>query len=86
MTGPFRASLHHEGLSVTSCSGTPNLLSLLKHPEEGGHGTDVEGVCGDGHDVVQDASHLSIQNYKHSTEHIQPFKAEMMSLLTKKKK
>lgn len=46
-----------------------DLLSLLKHPEEGGHGTEVEGVRGDAHDVVQDASQLSEQNCKQSTEH-----------------
>lgn len=76
-------SLHHEGLSMATCSGAPCLLSLLKHPEEGGHGTDVKGVCGDGHDVVQDASHLSVQNYKYNTELIQPFTAEM-GLMTRK--
>lgn len=39
-----------------------HFLSLLKHPEEGCHGSDVKGVRGDGHDMVQDASQLSIQN------------------------
>lgn len=77
------ASLHHKELSMETCSCAPYLLSLLKHPEEGGHGTDVKGVRGDGHDVVQDASHLSIQNYKYNTERIQPFTAEI-SLLTRK--
>lgn len=52
---------------IYSCCGAPDLLSLFKHPEEGGHGTNVKGVCGDGHDVVQDASHLSVQNYEHNT-------------------
>lgn len=45
------------------------LLSLLEHPKEGSHGANVESMCGDGHDVVQDASQLSIQHYKrHRTE------------------
>lgn len=43
-------------------SRAPDLLSLLEHPEEGGHGSDVQGVCGDGHDVIQDASQLSVQH------------------------
>lgn len=42
--------------------GASHLLSFLKHPEERSHGANVEGVCGDGHDVVQDASHLPIKN------------------------
>lgn len=42
--------------------GSSHLLSFLKHPEERSHGANVEGVCGDGHDVVQDASHLPIKN------------------------
>ncbi len=57
-----------KGLSVMSCGGAPHLLSLLKHPEERSHGADVEGVRGDGHDVVQDAGHLSVQNYKQTTQ------------------
>lgn len=63
---------------MTCCRGSraPDLLSLLEHPEEGGHGADVEGVRGDGHDVVQDAGQLSVQNCGHNTESIQPFKAE----------
>ena len=61
-------------LDMTSCTGTPDLLSLLKHPEEGGHGANVKCVCGDGHDVVKDASHLPIQNCEHNT---QPFKSVM---------
>lgn len=52
------------------------LFSLLKHPEEGGHGTNVKGVRSDGHDVVQDASQLSVQNCKHNTEHNKPFKVD----------
>ncbi len=69
---------------MRSCSSAPDLLSLLKHPEEGRHGSDVKGVRGDGHDVVQDASHLSVENcaHTHTTQNtnIQPFKAEMKSL------
>lgn len=42
----------------------PDLLSLLKHPEERCHGADVEGVRGDGHDVIQNAGQLSIQDWK----------------------
>lgn len=43
-----------------------DLLSLLKHPEEGRHGADVQRVRGDDHDVVQDPSQLSVQNCKHN--------------------
>lgn len=57
---------------MTSCTGTPDLLSLLKQPEEGGHGANVKRVRGDGHDVVKDASHLPVQNCKHNK---QPFKS-----------
>lgn len=45
-------------------SSAPDLLSLLEHPEEGGHSTNVKCVRSDSHDVVQDASHLPIQHYK----------------------
>lgn len=45
-----------------------DLLSLLEQPEEGGHGTDVKGVRSDGHDVVQDAGQLSVQNCKTKTQ------------------
>ncbi len=62
-----------------SCSGAPDLLSLLKHPEEGGHRTKVKSMCGDSHDVVHDASQLSIQNYKQNPEYTKPFECEMMS-------
>lgn len=51
---------------MTSCTGTPDLLSLLKQPEEGGHGANVKRVRGDGHDMVKDASHLPVQNCKHN--------------------
>lgn len=47
-----------------SCSSDPDLLSLLEHPEEGCHRADVERMCGDGHDVVEDASQLSVQHYE----------------------
>lgn len=55
-----------------------NLLSLLEQPEEGCHGTDVKSMSGDGHDVIQDASHLSIQNYKHNKGQILPLRVEMI--------
>lgn len=48
---------------VVTCGDT-HLLSFLKHPEERSHGANIEGVCGDGHDVVQDASHLTVKNYE----------------------
>lgn len=52
-------SLNHRAASVAHyfarSGGGPYLLSLLKHPEERSHGTDVEGVRRDGHDVIQDA-------------------------------
>lgn len=50
-------SLDHGAASVGhySARSGPDLLSLLKHPEERSHGTDVEGVRRDGHDVIQDA-------------------------------
>lgn len=52
-------SLVHRAASVGHDSarsgGGPDLLSLLKHPEERSHGPDVEGVRRDGHDVIQDA-------------------------------
>eukprot|EP00053_Salpingoeca_punica_P008372 m.75267 g.75267 ORF g.75267 m.75267 type:complete len:437 (+) comp14572_c0_seq1:246-1556(+) len=35
-----------------------HLLALLEHPEERRGGADVEGVCGDGHDVVEQAGDL----------------------------
>lgn len=34
------------------------LLPLLKHPEEGSHGPDVQRVRGHGHDVVQQPGYL----------------------------
>lgn len=52
--------LKNDRQDVMSRCGASHLLSFLKHPEERSHGADVEGMCGDGHDVVQDASHLPI--------------------------
>lgn len=49
-------------LCRAKCAVASHFLSLLKHPEEGCHGSDVKGVRGDSHDMVQDASQLSIQN------------------------
>ena len=43
-------------------SSNPDLLPLLKQPEEGGHRTNVQSVSGDGHDVVQDACQLPEQH------------------------
>lgn len=52
-------SFDHRAASVghyfARSGGGPDLLSLLKHPEERSHGTNVEGVRGDGHGVIQDA-------------------------------
>lgn len=52
-------SLDHRATSVghyfARSGGVPDLLSLLKHPEEWSHGTDVQGVRRDGHDVIQNA-------------------------------
>lgn len=42
---------------------TAHLLPLLKHPEERCHGTDVQGVGGDCHDVVQKSRQLTEENW-----------------------
>lgn len=38
------------------------LLSFFKHPKERSHGTNVQGMCGHSHDMVQNPCYLSKQH------------------------